>query len=165
MGLPLYITNSLVHYFSLVAFKAIFIFKFSNLFIISWHEPFCVHLVWNFANFLELNICFFPWLIQFQLLFIQIIPLFLSLLSFSDHYNANISMLNIVSEVSIYIFLISFFIFFSSWSIYTTLSSRSLIHFSVSFNPLLIPSNTFLFYILSSVLFGSLYSLLKFSMF
>ena len=105
-----------------------------------WVNPVC-----DFMCFLKLDVCFFSQVREFfsYYVFKYVLCLLLSLFSFWDPYNVNASTLD-VSKVS-KIVLISFHSFFFCFAslISTTLSSSSLIHSSVSFSLLLIPSSVF----------------------
>ena len=129
-GVPLYVTGLL---FPLLVLRFFFIFIFCHL--MSGCRPVRIHLVWDSLCFLDLYVCFLSQVGAFfsYHFFKEVLCLFFSLFSFWDLYDVNVSMLDVVPEVS-YTALIfyNFFFFCLSWVISSILSFSPLIYSSVS---------------------------------
>ena len=144
MGNHLY----LICCFSLVVFNILFIFEschFDNN--VSWYLPAWVSPLWDSLHFLDLGNYLFPCQGSLGLLSLQIFSQALSLCSFWDPCNANVSVLDVVSQAILFSFH-SFF--YSVVVIFIALSSNSLVYSYVSFSLLLIP---FVVFFISVIVF------------
>ena len=110
MGNHLY----LICCFSLVVFNILFIFEschFDNN--VSWYLPAWVSPLWDSLHFLDLGNYLFPCQGSLGLLSLQIFSQALSLCSFWDPCNANVSVLDVVSQAILTSFHSFFFFLFS----------------------------------------------------
>ena len=68
----------------------------------SWYGPLWVDLIWDSLCFLDLDVCFLSQVREVfsYYVFRYVLSTFLSLFSFWDLYNVNVSMLDVFPEVS-----------------------------------------------------------------
>ena len=145
MGVPFYVTCCFSHSaFNTLSLSLIFAFLIITFLGVALFGLIQFRTLW----FLDLDVCFFSQVSEvFSYSFFKYVSCpFLSLFSFWDSYNVNVSRLDIFLgslKWSSFLFFF-FFLFFCSVSVIsTTLSSSLLICSSVSSNLLLIPSRYF----------------------
>ena len=127
-----------------------------------WCIPLCVDPVWESLCSLELSDCFFPQVrkVFSYYLFKYFLRPFLSLSSFCNSYNVNISMLDVVPEVLNFPHFFSLFFLFSGNDFHYSVFQLTYLFFCFCFSLLLTPSSVF--FISFIVFFNSIWLLLTF---